>query len=393
MPRVMAVVFGVVLALVAQTSAPLAPRNVRLLASSPSATVSPLDYGAKCDSATDDTDALKATITAADASPYRTIQLPPSRCVYRDTLTFGGHADRYASISVFGHSEYTSGLVYGGPMDRPAIIVNHMAAFTWSGFTVTTPQASTFSTHGTATGVLVTGPGTFGGTADSLMSFNHLTISGFKIGMLVGDVNAGSEMDCMNCNVQYNDIGWTANGYNSLNFWFYNLGLGGNTVGLQIGGSWATDAPHVVGGHSWGNTVADIQCANGFGVLSVENFRAEISTGAKFIKGEGCGHQLVIRHSNVVGQATVPVLDLAAWSNVTVENSLIIGQMQVVNQEKCSIHIEDTIVSEGTSGYPVVFPASLIPMKVRFIGNTKYWHQTPPYFPDVVGMWTNGTVQ
>src|SRR5690242_12447492 len=63
------------------------------------------NYGAFCDNGRhDDTEGFRAAILAADNAPFARITYPPN-CFISDTLTFGGHTNRYGTISLSGPSE------------------------------------------------------------------------------------------------------------------------------------------------------------------------------------------------------------------------------------------------------------------------------------------------
>src|SRR5262245_59797637 len=58
------------------------------------------NYGAFCDNGKhDDTEGFRAAILAADSVPFPKITYPPG-CFISDTLTFGGHTNKYATISM-----------------------------------------------------------------------------------------------------------------------------------------------------------------------------------------------------------------------------------------------------------------------------------------------------
>ena len=349
-----------------------------------------------CSTQSDDTAVIQAAIVSADTAPYRHIRLPAHACTFTDTLVFGGRTDRYSSISVQGHSEYTSILQYAGPSDRPAILISHMSAFRWSQFAV---ERANYTRAGV--GVQLDGPFGSGGTMNTGISFEHMEFIGFGVGLLPGGGDAASEVECRQCTFRYNAVGWTASGYNSLNFWFYGLGLSHNDVGMQIGGPHATDGVHIIGGHSSGNTVADMQCANGFGTMDVSAFRAEIPSGGMFIKGYGCGETLALRSNTVLSACwcAVPVMDLHAWNMTRVEDSLIVGQITHL-ESNGSIHVSNTSVMEGTPGYPVIlFGPTVWHQRVSFLGNMKYGvaesgaAPRQHWFPNASGIWNGTTLE
>ncbi len=344
--------------------------------------LSVLDAGAKCDGRTDDTVALQSAITQADAAPFTIIQLPPSPCFFTRPLVFGGLTTRYSEISVEGHSEYTSSLVYAGTA-TPAILISHMSAFHWSGFSVSGPGS-----NGQNVGVQLDGPFGSGGTMNTSITFEHFSVSQFHIGMLAGNGDAASEIDCRQCGFSRNDIGWTASGYNSLNFWFFGLHLGQNKVGIQLGGPWVTDAPKIFGGDSSGNTVADFKMGNSFGQLVIDGFRAEIPPGGRFYIG-ACPQQCIIRSSNINGTAGQPVIDITPDGSFLFQEDLIQGQINLLPSGGtiARIAIDGSQISEGTPGFPVVF-SSGSSYRIRFTDNIRAGQWPASYFNDASGLWT-----
>ncbi len=344
--------------------------------------ISVLDAGAKCDGHTDDTVALQSVIAQADTPPFAVIELPPSPCLFTQPLVFGGLTTRYSEISVEGHSEYTSSLVYRGTAS-PAILISHMSAFHWSGFSVSGPGS-----NGSNVGVQLDGPFGSGGTMDTTITFEHFNASLFHIGMLAGNGDAASEIDCRQCGFSRNDIGWTASGYNSLNFWFFGLHLSGNGVGVQLGGPWATDAPKIFGGDSAGNTVADFKMGNSFGQLVIDGFRAQIQPGSRFYIG-ACPQQCIIRSSSIIGTAGQPVMDITPDGSFLFQENLIQGQINLLPSGGtiARIAIDGTQVSEGTPGYPVIFHSGSS-YRIRFTDNIRGGVWPASYYNDASGLWT-----
>lgn len=407
------------LGLTLPSQAPLLPRRVasppmsayqrhrfrftafQAVSASPLASISVTSYGAVCDGATDDTVALQTAITAADTAPYRILTFPPSVCIFRNTLVFGGHAERYSEISLMGQSEYTSQLNYGGPMDRPALLISRVSAFHWQGLSLATPQASTMSTHGSSVGIKLDGPLASGGTMNTTITFEHLHISGFYIGMLAGGDDAASEIACDQCTFSWNDIGWTASGYNSLNFWFYGLHLLNNTMGVKLGGPWVTDGPHVLGGSSAGNTVADFYAGNAFGSLSIANFRAEVTPPAKFLTASGSGNYppvVSLRDSVITGVGTSAAILIDAGS-FHMETTHVIGRISGwadscdPSAGKLVVTIEDSLVTpDPDTGRPMTLPASSGNYHFRFIGNRPANLGDATWLADLNGTWLCGVL-
>ena len=207
-------------------------------------------FGAVCDGRTDDWKALQAALTAAAGPPARLLRLPGKTCAFSRPLVVGGGRD-YAMVSVTGVSENATTLLYTGPASGAAITLSHVAYFRWQNLAVAKAGASDFSSHGTSTGVVLTGPFKTGGTMTLAGEFSHFAVSGFKFGMIYGDEDAASEIVCYHCRFTYNDVGWTASGYNALNFLFLHVDLNANRRGMEIGGdktfgSQPTEGPKAV---------------------------------------------------------------------------------------------------------------------------------------------------
>jgi hypothetical protein len=318
------------------------------------------DYGAYCDNgAHDDTAGFRAAILAADTAPFPKITYPPG-CFISDTLTFGGRTDRYSTISMTGPSEYRP-ITYVGPTDRPALFISGMAAFTWEHVGLIRSGYANPDTRGSSVGILIAASaGRAGGTRNTSMTFDHVAISGFHLGMLAG--NGGystSELDCRQCAFTYNNIGFTSSQYNSLNFWFSGLHIVNNKVGVKLGGPWVSVGVRVVGGDSGRNSVADFEVGNTFDVLSIQNFRAEIMTGAQFLTRKG--YFVRITGSEIIGSShTQPVIDVTSVQSFALEDSLVVGQIVSSGngQFGSMIRMARVRVSPGTPGWPLVLPPS-----------------------------------
>ena len=76
-------------------------------------------------------------------------------------------------------------------------------------------------------------------TSDAVSFHPYLTsdtASSSYQGMVYGGEDAASEIVCYHCRFTDNDVGWTANGYNALNFLFLHVDLNSNRRGMEIGG-------------------------------------------------------------------------------------------------------------------------------------------------------------
>lgn len=352
-------------------------------------------YHAVGNGVVDNTAALQAAIDAANpGTSMHNLVFPNGSYRITDTLRVGCSAanGHYVTSSFTGQSIYTTAIIYDGPRDRPAVSFCKASAFHWRSLAV---QAAP-GPRGTSIGILFDGPYASGGTQNTVVSFDECLVSGFNVGMFVGQGDAGSEMQYHQCIFSYNDIGWTASGWNSLNFWFYGVHLLANQVGIKVGGSYGpTDAPHIIGGSSSGNVVADFECGWGFGVLTIENFRAEVQSGATFMTTTNpCGDGLVLRNNTIIGACwcAVPVMEVQASSFITIEDSLIVGQI-TMQENPVVLTVANTIAYEGMPGFPVIFINGSWGQRVRLTGNTKYGVNafsgtSAHWFTDKVGRWT-----
>jgi hypothetical protein len=317
-------------------------------------------YGAFCDNGVhDDTNGFRAAILAADGYPFAKITYPAG-CVISDTLTFGDHSNVYSTISLSGPSEYRP-IVYVGPADRPVLYISRMAAFTWDHVGLMRGGYANPAGRGTSIGILISASSGIGsGTRNTTLTFDHVAVSGFHIGMLAG--NGGfdaSEVDCRQCGFTFNDIGFTPADYNSLNFWFWGLHIVNNNVGVKLGGPWVSTGVHVVGGDSASNKVADFDIGNTFDVLSIQDFRAQVASGAQFVTKKG--YFVRITGSEIIGSShTQTVIDLTSVQSFALEDSIVVGQI-VSNgngQFGSMIRMARVRVDPGTPGWPLVLPPS-----------------------------------
>lgn len=112
-----------------------------------------------------------------------------------------------------------------------------------------------------------------GGTQTLFSTLKDISAADFHIGMLFGDNLGGetSEMDCYDCAVGGNDIGIMIGlgSYNTLDIFFYKLGMGFNTIGFfnSDGNVW------IRGGSNSFNGVDYVGA--GFGPMGIADVRSE----------------------------------------------------------------------------------------------------------------------
>lgn len=360
--------------------------------------ISVLDFGAKCDGVTDDSVALQNAINSADTAPYTTLQLPAGTCIFRTPLIIGNHLSRYCMVNISGQGEYASILNYAGSMSQAALSIRHCSAFQWSGFAVQSSQYASFGTHGTSVGILLdkATTQTGGGTFNTSITFNHISVNGFHIGIMAGGDASASEIDCYQCGLNYNDIGWQSFTYNSLNFWFYGVHLGHNQIGMKMGG----DGVHIFGGDSSGNLIADFYFQGGFGTFSIDGYRAEITVaGAKFMTGATVGSYptvISIKNSSIIGSPGIVVADLGGRT-ITLDGMYVVGLLNLFSNGSCQpietsptsfkslVYIHDSMLTFTGPNVLFNFPSGLFKFKFERISDSQ-----PPNFSwltDVSGFW------
>lgn len=354
-------------------------------------------FGAVCDGRTDDARALQAALNAAAGPPARLLRLPGRTCAFSRPLVAGG-GKAYATVSVMGVSENATTLLYTGPPTGAAITLSHVAYFRWQNLALATPGAADFSRHGDSTGLLLTGPFKSGGTMTLAGEFAHVAVSGFKYGMVYGGDDAASEIVCYHCRFTYNDVGWTASGYNALNFLFLHVDLNGNRRGMEIGGDGtfakqATDGPHVIGGATAGNTEADFLIGNTFGTTTIENVRAEPA--ARFIKAASAS-RLVLRGNTSTPQTRAGdgvVVEIPHFESVLLEQNTFQGLVSAGHHHGGGDNVELTmrqnVVASAPSGLPLLLPPSSRGMRLTLERNRAYLKGGDRPFPDFHGTMTN----
>ena len=354
-------------------------------------------FGAVCDGRADDSGALQAALTAAAGPPARLLRLPGKTCAFSTPLIIGGGRD-YASVSVTGVSENASILLYTGPNSGTAITLSHVAYFRWQNLSVNKANAADFATHGSSVGIQLTGPLKTGGTMTLAGEFAHLAVSGFKYGMVYGAEDAASEIMCYHCRFAYNDIGWTASGYNSLNFLFVQVDLLGNRRGMEIGGDGTfgkqvTDGPHILGGSTANNSEADFVIGNSFDTTIIESVRAEPAV--RFIKGSTSG-RVVLRGNSATAQ-TRPgdgvAVEIGHFSSLLLEQNTLNGLVSVGldtgGSDTTELIMRQNVVVSAPSGLPVVLPTRSRGMTLTLEQNTAQTPAGSRPFPDFHGTFTS----
>lgn len=354
--------------------------------------ISPLDYGAKCDGAADDSRALQRALDAAAAVPAGTLVLPPRTCVFKTGLIVGGaKGGSYSHVNIRGVSEDVSRLSFAGPDAGAdvALFIKHVGFFRMESFAVEGPLHA--KKHaGKTVGIKLGDNGGTGGTQTVQGTFNHVAVSGFHIGMIAGDSDAASEIDCYRCRFSGNAIGWTASGYNSLNFLFYGVDLSNNGIGMAMGGPQVTDGPKIYGGAASQNDV-DFSFGNTFGPTLIHGIRSE--TAGLFIKGGAA--QLTVDSCVVTASVNDDgrLIDLTA-GQLSIRNSTLFGSIRyVINDSSGSVIIENSQIRGADAWEPVVYgrPDSGVGgISYRYFNNVRLPadNGAPANYPDAEGIVT-----
>ena len=194
--------------------------------------------------------------------------------------------------------------------------------------------------------------------------------------MIVGGLDDASEIECYKCRFVFNDIGWTASGFNSLNFVFVHIDLLANTRGVEIGGdgTFATQVTGgllVLGGSTALNTECDFCFGNTFDVTTIVGVRAE--PGNKFVKG--AANVLELRGNAVTPTGNVDdiVVDVSAV-RLVLENNEFNDKVRTTNAggSQTTIQMVGNLVREGTSGYPLMLPTSSAGLRLTLRDNRRY---------------------
>jgi hypothetical protein len=317
-------------------------------------------YGAKCDNSTDDSTALQAALTAAAAAGGGTVVLPVGHCKFNTPLVAGGNmGGSYDHINVRGDGPDESFLTYGGTNTSDAITLSHVGYFEWSGFSLSGNSAGVV---GGGDGLLLTGPFGSGGTQTLAGLFERVSISGFRHGMVAGGGDAASEISCVKCAFNNNDVGWTASGFNSLNFAFFGLSLQGNVRGVELGGDGTyagqvTERVVVFGCDTANNTDADFFFGNNFGETILDGCRAEPKN--YFARGVSVSRPIIVRGLSATATTRGDHVIIHVNGPLTVQYSDLIGLIEWGGDPNSEgLRIEGTEVGEGDAGLPFKYITS-----------------------------------
>lgn len=311
------------------------------------------DYGAVCDGSTDNSTALTAAFAAATAAGGGTVLLPVGVCSFASPLTIGGSTLDYARVNLLGQGIDVSFLTYTGPDTQTAITLSRVAYFFWKDL-----QVKRSGTVNTTVGVKLTGPFHGAGTQTLFGLFQGVRFQGFHIGVLAGDGSSGedeaSEIQWVKCIFSGNDIGWTDSGFNSLNFTLRNVSIGGNQIGVSIGGiapfgGWVGGGIVIDGADSVANTIADIQLGNTFGHTVVRNVRTESQV--PLLKGQ---YDTLTVEDNDYTYNAGTALQIAGNGYAEIKRNSFNSPIKLSgNFGSGEILVEGNLTAEGTAGYPV----------------------------------------
>lgn len=315
-------------------------------------------YGAVCDNSTDDLTALRAAFAAAAAltNQAANVRLPSGTCVFSDTITIGTVQSPYNHINVIGQGEDSSLLKYTGSTDgRPAILLNHNSYFHWENFALTRSGA-----RGTSKGILV-GATSGSGTQSTGGTFEHLSVSGFSINMLVGadgtySVGEASEMLFVAMRFGTADYCWTSAGYNALNFVFESSDFSECSTAAISLGDFASDRVVVHGG-AYANNECDFRASNTFSPTIIDGIRSEGAD--KAFCGDGW-NRLAVRSSVFNGPSgdgddtlvNIRVNNEAVFDSVSIDGKL---KVYAPLDYKAALTIINSHVKTGETGLPVLW--------------------------------------
>ena len=200
-------------------------------------------YGADPTGRTDSTVAIQAALDDAIGHGVGNNRGSPAnlgvgKFLISDTLVIPRSSAQYGSVSLVGHTPWTTQLHYAGPADgRPAILADRQFMFHLGNFTLSRPPAG----RGTSIGLLFN---------DSSGALGTQVISGFIYPMLVAGFNRGvvlgpdggstykaavSEFVFQKLLLRNCDIGMFLQDYNTLNIQVQFIDLTNNGVGLKTG--------------------------------------------------------------------------------------------------------------------------------------------------------------
>jgi hypothetical protein len=252
------------------------------------------DYGVACDGSTDDTSALQSAIDATKAIGG-TLILPTGVCVVSDTLVVGGGdgsgGDGSSFVSLVGQGQLNTVLQWNGSSSGTLLSFQQNKYFIAQGFSVRNQGG-----RGTTVGVVLTGPGTTGGTSTLMGQFRMVMISGFQHCMEAGGGDASSEILYTHVGFEDCGTGWQNYGLNTLDHVFEMATCSASDLCFEI------DAGNAyIDGGSLSNNTQDIDISGGgfaaADAVAIRNVRSE--NAGLFVAG-GIG-EITIENCMVAG--------------------------------------------------------------------------------------------
>jgi hypothetical protein len=229
------------------------------------------DKGAKCDGATDDSGAIQSAINAVAAGGL--VVIPAHTCAFATTLVFGDATDGLQTttyIGLRGAGPVASRLLWTGSTSSPAVKMVRNKYFY-----VADVQIANNGVRGTSIGLL---EGGYGGVGTETVGglFEHVLITGFHVDLQAGDSSnsaAASDNEYHYIELDNADTGYLQAVGNDFNHLFFDLNLGSNATGVEIGnGNFL-----VVGGSTFGNTTVDYNLHSN-NPVTVRGIRGEVAT-------------------------------------------------------------------------------------------------------------------
>ena len=225
-------------------------------------------YGAVGNGTTDDTPFFQAAIAAllGTTTQSGTIFVPRGSYKILSTLNFFTNAQ--VSISLIGEALDGTELLWMGSASGTMVQFGRNRGMRIQDIRLRNGLGAV----GTTTGLLLAGD--VAGTNNSAGLVQQVRVQGFQQCVVIGDTatHAVSEISFNMLNVNLCTTGITINDGQSVDFWFYGLGMASNTTGLLIN-SPAGASTFVLGGSASTNT-EDFAIRGGSN-FQVQNFRSE----------------------------------------------------------------------------------------------------------------------
>lgn len=197
----------------------------------------------------------------------------------------------------------------------------------------------------------VTPNANIGGTTSYGMRLLGISIQNCHIGMRVGNFNwdAGSEYTWICCGFGSCDNGVYCDGYNALDFWFYNISMGRNTIGINAGLSSGFFHIH---GCSCSLNGTDFAFTTGQGAV-ISEYRSELCTVQSILIAASSSTpvNLTMQGCAIINDAGInSIFAYGAWSIKA--NACYFGGpivLDQVNNNTSAVSLDGCAIWDGTS--------------------------------------------